>query len=72
MPKKLTKEEKGKLYAKEMLANLRANVLEDQLSDQEKANFYTDGLLEETLKEIKRIIILNLKMVSHKQHFCNK
>ena len=54
MPKKLTKEEKGKLYAKEMLANLKANVLEDHLSDQEKANFYTDGLLEETLKEIKK------------------
>ena len=54
MPKKLTKEQKGKLYTKEMLANLRANVLEDQLSDQEKANFYTDGLLEETLKEIKK------------------
>ena len=56
MPKKLTKEQKGKLYTKEMLANLRANVLEDQLSDQEKANFYTDRLLEKTLKEIKKKI----------------
>ena len=54
MTKKITKEEKAKIIGGEMLANLKANVLIDQLSEKEKANRMADELLEETLKQINK------------------